>query len=954
VFVPVIGPGGEVEAVAGTTRDITEQKETERNLRAEEERKSFLLKLTDRLRGLMDPDQVQRTACEALARRLECDRVYFAEVGANEDRVLVLPDYHRADLPGVAGEYGLAGMEDLLAQLHDGRPLIVDDAGQAPLPQAARALLGSLGIRAVTASILVKHDRLTWALVAAHSQPREWKPEEVSLLSEVAERAWEAVQRAQALNAVREAREQAEQHARTLNSTLSSVLDMVFRYTPDGRVDYANEAMLEMWGMSREQVLGRNMAELGYAPETERHLMNDLARVVASGAPVEGETVYVNPAGVSGYYTYKLAPIFNAQGEVELIAGTALDITDRKRNELLLTEQKNMLEMIATGCDLPHCLEELTASVGRLDEHTRAAVLLADNDRRSFAEVHAAAIPAEFCNSVLGASISELAIGTCGLAVFEGRQIACPDLAGDAQWSLEWRDQCLKHGMRAGFSTPIFDPHGKAIGSFFLAFDRPGEPDRWHRRIAEFGAHVASIAIANNRAEAAVRQSEAELADELADTRLLQGVSTELLSETNPDALYSRIVEAAAALMRSDSASLQMFHPERGKGGELRLLAHRGFTEEAERLWEWVSIDSGTTCGIALGKGKRIIVKDVRECVGVLGQKGAEDYERNGILAVQTTPLFSRSGKLVGMLSTHWSEPHEPSPRRLGLLEVLGRQAADLIEGRRAEQKLLELNNFLERRVVERTLELERSERDVRRMASQLTMAEHAERRRISQILHDDLQQQLHSIQMKLASARNALGRGDEARTLRHLSDAEQWSGEGVETARRLTVDLSPPILKSEGLAEALDWLVTQMRQMHDLHVSVTGDRDLRMHDDAKRVLIYQIVRELLFNVVKHAGTNRARIELRRSDDVLDVCVLDEGQGFDPEQLRRPRPRSAGGFGLTSAQERLNLLGGSIDVDSSPGVGTSIVLHVPLRHESADEPLERQDIDGSNTEDLFG
>ncbi|HEX6613441.1 MAG TPA: GAF domain-containing protein [Rhodanobacteraceae bacterium] len=906
------------------------------------------------MRGLTEPGEVQRVVCEALAQWMECDRVSFAEIGESEDSALVLPDYHRPGLSSVAGSYDLGGMDELLASMRDGLPLVVDDVDRDPLPTATWTLMRSLGIRALAANGLIKHGRLAWALVAAHSHPREWQPEQVSLMAEVAERTWEAVQRAQALTAVREAREQAEQHARTLDSTLSSVLDLVFRYTPDGRFDYANQALLDLWGVTREQAIGKSMAELGYAPETEQIMLRDLAQVVATRAPVEGETHYTSPVGVPGYFTYKLAPIFDAAGEVKLIAGTALDITARKRSELLLTEQKNMLEMIATGVDLAHCLEELTESVSRLDEHARAAVLLADEDRRSFKEIHAARIPGAFGDAVRGAPIGERADGTCSAAVFNGRSVICADIARDEQWSLEWRDVALANGMRAVYSTPIFDAHGNAIGSFFIASDHVGEPDAWHRRIAEFGAHVASIAIASSRAEAAVRESEAELADELADTRLLQSVSTELLSETDPDALYSRIVDASAALMRSDGASLRMFHPERGAQGELRLLAQRGFSEDAAHNSEWLKVDSSSICGLALQRGKRIIIRDVRKCSDVAAP-GAAGYERAGVRAVQTMPLFSRAGKLVGTLSIHWREPHEPSPRRLGLLEVLGRQAADLIEGRRAEQKLVELNNFLERRVAERTAELVESERRVRDMASQLTMAEHAERRRISQILHDDLQQQLHSIQMKLASARNALGRGEEAKTLRHLTDAEQWSGEGVETARRLTVDLSPPILKSEGLAEALEWLVTQMREMHGLHVTVTGDRDLRMHDDAQRVLIYQIVRELLFNIVKHAGTDRAQVELRRDEDTLNVCVLDQGKGFEPEELRKPRQRADGGFGLTSAYERLNLLGGSIDVDSAPGLGTAIVLHVPLQHHaSVEDAVGNADERGSEVEDLFG
>lgn len=432
-------------------------------------------------------------------------------------------------------------------------------------------------------------------------------------------------------------------------------------------------------------------------------------------------------------------------------------------------------------------------------------------------------------------------------------------------------------------------------------------------------------------------------------------MSTELLSETDPDQLYSRIVDAAFAVMRADFATLQMLHPDGDSRGKLRLLAHRGLSEAAEKTWEWVRPDDGTSCGMALRLHRRIIIKDIREQMDTLGPAQVAAYTGAGIRAVQTLPLRARNGKLVGMLSTHWREPHEPSARRLGLLEVLGRQAADLIEGRRAEQKLIELNNFLERRVIERTAELERSEREVRRMASQLTMAEHAERRRISQIVHDDLQQQLHSIQMKLASARKTLSRGEDEKTLKHLADAELWSGEGVDTARRLTVDLSPPILKSEGLAEALDWLVSQMQHMHGLRVEVNGDRDLRMHDDAKRVLVYQVVRELLFNIVKYAGVDCAQVELRRQHAMLDVCVRDAGSGFNPADLRRSRTRNAGGFGLTSAQERLDLLGGSVDVTSAPGSGTCVVLHVPLRDtgEGEGEVDGRADANDAVAEDML-
>jgi PAS domain S-box-containing protein len=123
-----------------------------------------------------------------------------------------------------------------------------------------------------------------------------------------------------------------------------------------------------------------------------------------------------------------------------------------------------------------------------------------------------------------------------------------------------------------------------------------------------------------------------------------------------------------------------MLYPERGEGGELRLLAFRGFNPEAARFWEWVRADSASSCGAALRSGSRVIVPDVDTSELMAGTDDLETYRQTGIRAVQTTPLLARSGKLLGMISTHWRDPHLPPASDLGLFDVLARQAADLIE----------------------------------------------------------------------------------------------------------------------------------------------------------------------------------------------------------------------------------------------------------------------------------
>ena len=181
--------------------------------------------------------------------------------------------------------------------------------------------------------------------------------------------------------------------------------------------------------------------------------------------------------------------------------------------------------------------------------------------------------------------------------------------------------------------------------------------------------------------------SEERLARELVATQQLQDISTHLLGEDKIELLYDKILDAAKAIMKSDFASMQKYFPGRGPSGELRLLGHRGFSNEAARFWEWVRPTASCTCGIALRRRQRVIVPDVKTCDFMAGRDDLRMYHQTSIRAVQSTPLMSRGGQVLGMISTHWRQPHWPSEHDLRLLDVLARQAADLIERSLAEQR---------------------------------------------------------------------------------------------------------------------------------------------------------------------------------------------------------------------------------------------------------------------------
>ncbi|HYE95989.1 MAG TPA: PAS domain S-box protein [Rubricoccaceae bacterium] len=238
-------------------------------------------------------------------------------------------------------------------------------------------------------------------------------------------------------------------------------------------------------------------------------------------------------------------------------------------------------------------------------------------------------------------------------------------------------------------------------------------------------------------------------------------------------------------------------------------------------------------------------------------------------------------------------------------------------------QKLQDLNATLEERVVERT-------NQVRALASTLTRAEQEERRRISQVLHDDLQQQLYGVQMKMHRARRDAEADHCEGVLTNVGAAEEWLRSAIDVTRRLTVDLSPPVLKDEGLTAALGWLRTQMQQTHGLTVDIEAEHPFRMPDADMRVLLFQVVRELLFNVVKHADTDRATVTLQAADHHVRIVVADEGRGFDVETAFARAGRDDG-FGLFSVRERLDLFDGEMDIESAPGQGTRVTLTVPVQ-----------------------
>ena len=191
----------------------------------------------------------------------------------------------------------------------------------------------------------------------------------------------------------------------------------------------------------------------------------------------------------------------------------------------------------------------------------------------------------------------------------------------------------------------------------------------------------------SKRDRAALRESERRLASEVTAARTLQSISTRLISESIQQSLFGQILDAAMELMSSDASTLQMLAPD---GESLTLIGAKNFHPDSAAFWQRVTAYAGSTCGVALRDNLRVMVTDVDACAFMAGSQDLEEYRRSGIRAVQSTPLRSRVGRPLGMISTHWQRPHAPTEDDFRLFDVLARQAADLIERTRAEEELRE------------------------------------------------------------------------------------------------------------------------------------------------------------------------------------------------------------------------------------------------------------------------
>jgi PAS domain S-box-containing protein len=251
----------------------------------------------------------------------------------------------------------------------------------------------------------------------------------------------------------------------------------------------------------------------------------------------------------------------------------------------------------------------------------------------------------------------------------------------------------------------------------------------------------------------------------------------------------------------------------------------------------------------------------------------------------------------------------------------------DVTDQKKAELELLQLNESLDQLVFERTALADARSKQLQALAVELIEAEEREKQRIAGLLHEDLQQLLAAARFKLES---------KCQLDPDLKQVQNLLEESINKARHMSRELSPAVLHHYDLAAAIEWLCLNVREQFGLTVGLEAETSKQVESAPSKVFIFRAIQELLFNIVKHAGVNTAKVKIEKSADELVIMVSDAGKGFDTSALETFTGKT--GLGLMSLRERASYIGGGLTIESSPGKGSRFILRVPIKMDGTAHP----------------
>jgi len=408
------------------------------------------------------------------------------------------------------------------------------------------------------------------------------------------------------------------------------------------------------------------------------------------------------------------------------------------------------------------------------------------------------------------------------------------------------------------------------------------------------------------------KRAEQELKYRVKFERLITTISSEFISPGDIDDKINRALKAIGEfadvdrayvfLLREDGKTADNTHEWCAEGIEPQIENLKGIILDDELPWFWEKIRAHDSFHIPA-------VSDLP----AEAHLEKAHFEMQDIQALIVVPMLS-NGKLRGFLGFDsvrsektWAE------EIISLLKIAGENISMSLDSEQAKKKLLCYQSQL------------------KTLASQLTLAEEQERRRIATELHDRISQHLVISKLKLESLRHSISDEQLICAFAEVCDILDHT---IQEARSLTFDLSSLTLHELGFEQAVaEWLNKRIEKQYCIATEFEDDKKPKPLSADVSAILFRNIRELLFNVVKHAKANKVKVSIHRIDDRIQICVEDDGKGFEPAEITA-KSVSAGAFGLFSVKERLERLEGHLQIESKPGKGCKITMTGPLKQKS--------------------
>ena len=950
------------------------------------EREAFLLKLSDALRPLDHPSQSKLVATRLLGEHLHIDHVFYADA---EDGQWVVSKGYGTDLdplpdrPFSLSTYGNWIIEGFKA----GTPLVVSDMhADGRFLESERQARLALRIGAEVAVPLVKNGELAAILVARGRSPRAWSAQDIAMINEAAERTWAAAERARAETALAAS----EDKYRTLFESIDEgvgTVELVF--DAEGHVaDYIyleqNPAFERLTGLSSDAI-GKRISEV--VPDLEPFWFETFERVAKTGDAERFEhavsalgrwfDVYVSRVG--GTDSRRIVYVYN-------------DITERIRREAnvaLLAEVSHALAGVATidetmqiiGASIAAHFGLSACAFAELPEDAQVGVINHAWHRADVPSLLGTYRIADFvtpeilrlCQAGEAAVIRDVFADsrTDGdrYAALKIRSFVIMPLLRDGEWRFllvlhrsepyEWRDDEIE--LLRELTTRIWT---RLEGTRAEAALRQSE-QRLQRMV-----NVPSVGVLTfGRTGTLVGANDAFLEmvgytrDEFsARTFVWQDFTPpEFMEESSRQ--FERLLQTGLAgpyekeYLRQDATRIWLMFVASALGDGTFVeyavdITARKRAETAARISE-ARLAAAFN---ALPSGVGIIDLEGRF---ILSNRELQRYLPSGVVPSRDSarPLLWRAWHQDGSIV----EPNDfPSARALRGetvvpgLEMLCRQSdgtelwtqvatvpvreangeiigvATVITDidtlkrgeavlRDSEEKLRQLNEQLEHRVRDRTAQ-------IRALLLRLMTAQEEERRRIARDIHDQLGQQMTALRTNIEIWRSRSG--EDSALLEQAERTQRLAEELDQSVDFLTWQLRPAALDHLGLSAALQNLTTGWSERFGTpaEFAVDGVEDMRLPRNVEANL-YRIAQEALHNVAKHAEATQVTMLLTQRGGQLALVIEDDGRGFHP-----PASSAADGsmgMGLVNMRERAVLVGGELEIDSSPDHGTSIYVRIP-------------------------